>query len=560
MCKPCDVPDLSNSDEDNAEPNTEKPASCLGFALACLLVFFMFLPDRMVLGLAGSCAIVAVVALALHRYVLQPDDSDAWKQKSPRAARRTQKAKSVEHRPCGTRLPRAAGAARQTQTPVSSTPVSPSDDTSAPLCLTTALLPGETSEATAAQPQELKTLTLQWLSGSSTDVHVGRKTSVRELRQKVGLMYSVPARRVKFLCDFSVLQDDVQADDLASTDVVQAVLVDGWQAVSASYDHTLRVWDLLAGTCVGELSGHTNRVSCVSADFTFQRAVSASWDTTLRVWDLETMCCLGVLQGHCDSVSAVAADIAQGIAVSGSWDATIRVWDLRRLECLAALTGHLDRVVSIDVHFASGRVLSRSNDGVLKVWGLPGGCCATIDGHAGWLTVTCADLKEQRALTGAFDGLVKFWDLETGARIGDLQGHGHGVNAICADFARGQAVTGGMDGLRVWDLKLLTCIVCHASRGEVVHALTVDFEGQRAVAGSAGGTVEVWDLANHKRTGVQAGHTSLVNAVAADFARQRAVTCSTDGTLRTWDLACLGPLGDGALTGHNRAVIALCAQ
>lgn len=549
MCESCVLPGVlppRASPKAAAVSNSDKPAGSLLIVLTCLLVLWVAVPDQMVLLAAVSLCLGAVVSFLLKHYVAlrspKPVKSPKQSTRRPRGTGRRQPLAPAQV----ARLEAAPAAAPAVPVcPAPASPVALNRQPSLPLA--------------AAEPEKEQTISVRFLSGQSADVKVNADASVGELREKVGALRGTPAFRVKLLCGASLLKDEMRAGELEPAMDVMGVFVEGWQAVSASCDHTLRVWDIIAGTCSGELVGHTARVSAFRADFGCGRAVSASWDATLRVWDIKAMDCLGVLQGHTDSVSAVVADFAGDVAVSGAFDATIRVWDLNRFECLAALDGHLDRVVSIDAEFSLGRVLSRSNDGVLKVWNLPGGCRTTIDGHLGWLTATCGDLVQQRALTGAFDGSLKLWDLEDGALVGDLKGHDSGVNAVCADFALKQAVTGGMDGLRVWNLAELVCTAFLASRGEVIHALAVDFVGLRAVSGSAGGRVEVWDLAAKEQVAKHTGHGSLVNAIAADFARGRAVTCSTDGTLRAWDLA-TGPIGEGALTGHSRAVIALYAQ
>ena len=84
-----------------------------------------------------------------------------------------------------------------------------------------------------------------------------------------------------------------------------AVTADGKRAVSASYDKTLKVWDLETGRVMRTLEGHSAPVTAVALTPDGKRAVSASWDHTLRVWELA----IGLLIAtfHCDAPALCCA-------------------------------------------------------------------------------------------------------------------------------------------------------------------------------------------------------------------------------------------------------------
>jgi WD40 repeat protein len=67
-----------------------------------------------------------------------------------------------------------------------------------------------------------------------------------------------------------------------------AITHDGRHALSASWDNTLRVWDLTTGQSIRTLQGHNDRVSALTITPNGDRAVSASDDQTLRVWDVQS--------------------------------------------------------------------------------------------------------------------------------------------------------------------------------------------------------------------------------------------------------------------------------
>jgi WD40 repeat protein len=106
------------------------------------------------------------------------------------------------------------------------------------------------------------------------------------------------------------------------------VTPDGKQAVSASWDQTLKVWDLDSGRELRTLVGHSRSVSGVAVTPDGKRAVSASFDNALKVWDLDSGRELRTLEGHLDSVNGVAVTPDGKRAVSASSDKTLKVWDL----------------------------------------------------------------------------------------------------------------------------------------------------------------------------------------------------------------------------------------
>jgi len=90
----------------------------------------------------------------------------------------------------------------------------------------------------------------------------------------------------------------------------------------------LRLWDLKTGQESQVLEGHTEWVSCVSADWSAFRAATGSGDKTIRLWDLRDFVCTRVLAGHTESVSCVTLDLLRLQLISGGRDGTLRVWSL----------------------------------------------------------------------------------------------------------------------------------------------------------------------------------------------------------------------------------------
>lgn len=96
--------------------------------------------------------------------------------------------------------------------------------------------------------------------------------------------------------------------------------------VSASHDHTLRLWR--GGECKFVLEGHTDIVWCVD-EVAPDVVASGSDDSTVRLWKVVTGELLETLYSHTAAVTAVArlpGGDGVPLFVSGSDDRCLKVW------------------------------------------------------------------------------------------------------------------------------------------------------------------------------------------------------------------------------------------
>ncbi|MEG5238036.1 hypothetical protein QUB77_27875, partial [Microcoleus sp. AT9b-C3] len=119
-----------------------------------------------------------------------------------------------------------------------------------------------------------------------------------------------------------------------------AITPDGKQAVSASSDQTLIIWDLQSGTLLKTLAGHTQHVNAVAITSSGKKAVSGASDNTLKIWNLQSGRLLKTLRGHTAPVRAVAITPNGQQAVSASVDKTLKIWNLQSGRLLKTLRGH----------------------------------------------------------------------------------------------------------------------------------------------------------------------------------------------------------------------------
>ena len=143
---------------------------------------------------------------------------------------------------------------------------------------------------------------------------------------------------------------------------------DGKTLASASFDGMVQLWDVDSATIKNTLQGHTDRVSSVAFAPDGKTIASASFDQTVRVWDVESATIKNTLQGHTDRVSSVAFAPDGKTIASASFDQTVRVWDADNGTLQNTLQGHTHEVLS--VAFApDGKILvSASDDGTILLW------------------------------------------------------------------------------------------------------------------------------------------------------------------------------------------------
>jgi WD40 repeat protein len=106
---------------------------------------------------------------------------------------------------------------------------------------------------------------------------------------------------------------------------VRAVAASQTQIASGGEDRVIHVWDW-SGALIQTLPGHSWTVTGLAFAPDGKTLVSASWDKTLKLWQVETGAELAVLKGHSDSVCAVCISPDGQSLVSASQDKTLRVW------------------------------------------------------------------------------------------------------------------------------------------------------------------------------------------------------------------------------------------
>ena len=310
--------------------------------------------------------------------------------------------------------------------------------------------------------------------------------------------------------------------------ITAVAVLDTQRVVSASKDHTLRVWDVVSGEMLRTLKGHTFPVVAVAV-LGDRRVVSASYKT-LNVWGIESGEMLRTLQGHTSGVTAVAVLDARRV-VSASDDQTLRVWDVESGDTLCTLEGHTASVEAVAVLDAQ-RVVSASKDRTLRVWDVKSGdTLRTLEGHTFSVTAV-AVLDARRVVSASNDRTLRVWDVESGNTLRTLKGQPTQVHAVAVLDAQRVISASDDKALLVWDVESSEMLRTLQGHTSFVTAVTV--LGCHVVSASSDHTLRVWNVESSDMLHTLQGHINRVTALAVLDTR-RVVSASDDKTLRVWD-------------------------
>jgi WD40 repeat protein len=278
-----------------------------------------------------------------------------------------------------------------------------------------------------------------------------------------------------------------------------AVSPDGLRVAAAGDDGVVGLWDAVTGEPVGvPLTGHTDRIRCVTFSPDGQRLASAGHDKSVRLWDVASGNAIGEpLIGHTGVVYGVAfSPDSRRLATSGD-DHMVRLWDMATGNAIGEpLVGHTGVVYGVTFSPDGQRLVSASGDRTVRVWDADTGQVIgePLLGHSDMVWVVAFSPDGRRLASAGRDHTVRVWDILTGKPIGDPFTDHTAVVCDVAFSPDGQRLASvGYDrAVRIWDGHTSQSFDGHT---DAVHGVAFTPDGQRLVSASQDRTVRLWDAA-----------------------------------------------------------------
>jgi WD40 repeat protein len=237
-------------------------------------------------------------------------------------------------------------------------------------------------------------------------------------------------------------------------------------------------WQLLAA-----LGGHEDVVFGLAFDPAGRRLASASFDKTVRVWDLATNRPAQTLTGHSDFVYAVAFSPDGQWLATASKDRTVKLVEAGTGK--SRFTFSLDQeVLAVAISPDGKHVVSSGLQTALYWWNpATGQRVRAQGGHGVAVHELCFSRDGQLVASAGADKTVRLWNGTSGAPVRTLSA-GASVNAVGLS-PDGKFVAGGsFDGfVRLWDAtngKHLATLLAFPPEGERLDWLALSPQGYTA--------------------------------------------------------------------------------
>ena len=178
-----------------------------------------------------------------------------------------------------------------------------------------------------------------------------------------------------------------------------------------------------------------------------------------------------------------------------------------------------------------------------------------LRGHSSYVYDVASSPDGTRAVSAAWDGTVRLWDLTTGRETGRVQQPDRIVVAGCFSPDGKQVAAAAAHFLVVWD----------AASGRQVRTLPLSYgdwrsypraafhpRGKYLAAGGGDGAVRLWGPAGEDPVALLRGHEDIVSDVAFRPDGVQLASAGVDHTVRLWDVETRSAVA--VLRGHTDIV------
>lgn len=191
----------------------------------------------------------------------------------------------------------------------------------------------------------------------------------------------------------------------------------GNRVVTACKDKTARIWDASSGTCLRELSFHTDGLLHAEFSGDEEFVVTTGKDGRAALWNAETGKRMGPPLEHGGWVYYGSFSPEGDRLVTASFDRRARLWEVPSGRELPTLMLHEDGVMSARFSPDGRCIVTASLDGTVRLWDAPTGLPLkrnAVIRHSAKVVDAAFSPDGHRIVTGCADGTLRVFDFAAG--------------------------------------------------------------------------------------------------------------------------------------------------
>jgi len=196
------------------------------------------------------------------------------------------------------------------------------------------------------------------------------------------------------------------------------------------------------------------------------------------------------------------------------------------------------------------RAISGARDGSIKVWEVETGTeLLAIANEKSPINAVAVTPDGKRGISGSNGATVKVWDLETGSELYSLKGHKSSVDAVAITPNGKLGISTSKSALKVWNLEIGSELFTFKGYDWLVNAVAVMPDGTKAISfENYDNALQVWDLETAAELFDLSLPASSWKQPPAGNSERVALVGFVGGSLKAWDLTTATKLY--SLKGH----------
>lgn len=330
--------------------------------------------------------------------------------------------------------------------------------------------------------------------------------------------------------------------------------------ITASFDRTIKFWDLTTGDTFRSLEAHESQVLALAISPDGRTLLSGARDGTLKTWDVFLPLPVARWNGPEAPIkppikaSAISADGTW--TVSGGADGELLVWQTEKGTLLRQLPGHTADITEIAIGPHDLVIASGDAAGIVHLHSAEDGSpLGKLSAHTGAIRGLALHPKDPLLITAGGEGLLKVWQLPL-TPPQELAGHEGPMHGVAFSADAKLAVTGGEDKkVRLFDTATGQSVRQFVASSPI-EAVALNPDATLVAAAGEDGVLQIWETADGSPRGSLAGHEGPVSGLAFRPDRREIASTGADGTVRLWRL----PEPSTSLAGHEMPVHAVAVS